>query len=166
VVAGREPGGGRVGFAGDEDAVGGLHPPVVGAEDDGAVEGFGDAAVGDGHLEVAALGENALGRDVQFVAVPGELGASAVHFDSRDLQLLQVQVEGGERLGGAGGERRTAVEAVGVRVVRHVEGVVPGVEAAVAEVREVGVADARGARSGGGGGGDGKERGRRCREGP
>lgn len=142
MVAGGEPGGGGVGFAGDEDTVVGLHPAVVGAEDDGAVERLGDAAVGDRDGERAVVADRVARGDAYLVAGARELGASAVHFDGGDGQLLEVQVEGGEVLGGPRGDGGDAVEAVGRGVVRHVQVVVGGVEAAVAELWEVRVADA------------------------
>ena len=148
VVVDREPAGRDLGLAGHDG-------PVVGVDEAGLdgeagaqhqLLGDGDAVVADHGGEPAALAQPVGRGDGQLVLGTRPAGGAAVDLDRADGQADEVEVEPGQVLGRPGRDGGHPDQAVGGRVIGHLEQVVADVVAAVAVQGEVVVTDPGGAR--------------------
>src|SRR5690606_19547274 len=114
-------------------------------------DGHRGAGVAHGHPEGGVAAQRGARTDRQFLSLAPETGGCAVDGDLLHVEAPQVEVQGGEVLGRAGGDGGGAGQVVRAGVVGEVEVVVRDVVPAVARPGEVRVPQpgARGPRAGG-----------------
>ena len=141
MVVGGEPARGAVRLTRDDRAVVGGDEPGLTAE---YLEGgLGHAVVAHLDDELTALWQAAPRGDHELLAGAAPGRGAAVDLHGADLQADEVEVEGGQVLGGPCRDCGDAAEDVGGRVVAQVEVVVPDVVAPVPVQGVVGIADTR-----------------------